>query len=193
MPKKFSAEKKIVYEKGGCKMIADAIKKIKDSMEGMDEKRVPAEPISKYLINRMESDEQLAAFFVQEHKTLQKCFDFVYEQVKKHLDSKPGWVEDNDVYLMAVDYIIADDAALEKQKAEDEAKEAEARKVREEQNRILMEERRVKSDSDKAEKDAKKKAEAAKKALEKKQAPGQISLFDDWGADDAEQTDAQAA
>ena len=144
----------------------DAIKKINESMDGLKENRVPAVPIAKYLTGRLEDDENLAAQVIQDHKTLQKCFDFVYEQVRKHLDSKNGWIDDDEVYQMAVDYFQADDAELERKKAEQTAiKEAE-RKRQSEENRRLSEERKAKAESEKAQ-----------KALDKKQSTGQISLF----------------
>jgi len=69
-------------------MVADAINKIKSSMEDLQEKRVPAEPIVRYLTGRLEGDEKFAALIMQEHKTVEKCFDFVYAQASCVCQSK---------------------------------------------------------------------------------------------------------
>lgn len=154
-------------------MIADAIKKINDEMGDLEEKRVPAAPIVKYLIERLESDEKLSALVNQTHKTLKKCFDFVYEQVRKHAgeqtdkQSNTVWIDDNDVYLMAVDYFLADDAELERIKVAKEVEEDKKRQERMEENRINAENIAKQAALDKAQ-----------KALDKKQAPGQMSLLD---------------
>ena len=154
-------------------MIADAIRKINDGMVGLGEKRVPAAPIAKFLLSRLENDEELAAFVNQDHKTLQKCFDFVHEQALKHLDKKNGWIDDDEVYQMAVDYYFADDAELERQKAEKAAQD----KIESDKR---MEESRVRA----AERTAEFEAEKSRKAIEKKQAPGQICMFSAFGGDE---------
>ena len=149
-------------------MIADAIRKINEQMDGLSEKRVPATPIVKYLVERLESDEKLASLVNQEHKTLKKCFDFVYEQASKHAKGTSGmyWIDDNDVYLMAIDYFLADDAELERIKAEEAAEAEEKRKLRQEENRKSAQERAAQLE-----------AEKAQKAVDKKQAQGQMSLL----------------
>ena len=148
-------------------MIADAIEKIDDEMVNLDEKRVPALPIVNYLTEQLEGDEKLAELVNQEHKTLEKCFEFVYEQAKKHLNNSNGWIDDNEVYLMAIDYYLADDAELERQKAIEAAENEEKRKVQAEENRIRSEERAAAAQ-----------AEKAQKAVAKKQVEGQMSLLD---------------
>ena len=137
-------------------------------------------PIAIYLQSKLEGgDEELAAQVTLEHKTYQKCIDFVAVQCEKHLGGKVnGQISDNDVYLMAIEYFRADDAELERQKAADEAAEAESRKKRDAENKRLSEERIAKANADKALRDADKKVEASKKAVQKKQAAGQLGLFD---------------
>lgn len=137
-------------------------------------------PIAAYLQTRLEGgDEELAAQVSQEHKTFQKCIDFVAKQCEKHLGGKVnGQISDNDVYLMAVDYFRADDAELERQKAVEDAIEAEKRKEREIENKRLSEERIAQANVAREQREADKKAEAAKKAAAKKQAEGQLGLFD---------------
>lgn len=102
-----------------------AIKKIEEAMQDCKETRVPAEPIAEYLKAKCREDEAFAALVIQEHKTLDKCFAFVYEQARKHLEGKNGWIKDNDVFAMAADYFALDDAELERQKSEEEKKKKE--------------------------------------------------------------------
>jgi len=131
------------------------------------------EPISIYLLGRLENDndDELATWVVQEHKTYQKCINFVADQCHKHLNGKPGQISDNEVYLMAIDYFRADDAELERQKKAAEAVDAENRAKRNEESRILAEEHKAKSEADKQ-------VEASKKAAGKKMVDGQLGLFD---------------
>jgi hypothetical protein len=149
-------------------MQQEAIKKITDSVKECAEKRVPAEPIAEFLKKKCGDDEEFAALIMKEHKTLDKCFSFVYEQVKKHLNGSNGWVDDNEVYLMSADYFRLDDEEIERKKAEEEAK-------RNEERRIQEEDRQRKADEDKKQKDFEKKQKAAATKLPE----GQMSLFGD--------------
>lgn len=147
-------------------MKQEAIKKITDSMQNCNEKNVPAEPIAEFLKGKCSEDEKFATLVMQEHKMLDKCFSFVYEQAKKHLNSSSGWIEDNEVYMMAVDYFSLDDAELEQKKAEEE-------KRREEERRKREEERKQKEADIKEQKTR----EAKQKAADKKIPEGQLSLI----------------
>ena len=152
-------------------MQQDAILKINSGTEKLKETRVPAEPIAQFLVKMCEEDAELAAQVVQEHKTMDKCFAFVYEQARKHLDGKDGWIDDNEVYLMAVDYFRLDDEALELQKAEEDAKrEAETQK------RIAESKEKQAAANEQKAQDAKQKA--AKKSAASKVLDGQQSLFE---------------
>ena len=152
-------------------MIAAALEKINTAMADCQEKRVPAEPIVKYLLEKCGEDEELAGLVIQEHKTLGKCFEFVYEQVKNHLDSKDGWVEDNDVYLMALDYFNLDDAELERRKEQEQAQREQERRQREQEYQRKADELKEQ-----------KARETKQKALAKKYSEDQLSLF---GEEDA--------
>jgi len=125
-----------------------AIKKITDNMQDCEEKRIPAEPIARYLKEKCKQDKEFCALVVQEHKTLEKCFDFVFEQAKNHLNNGGGWIEDNDVYMMAEDYFNLDDAEIERQKAEEEAKREEARRQREAEREQFRKAPHVKADTE---------------------------------------------
>jgi len=146
-------------------MQQEAIEKIAVSMQDCKEKRVPVEPIARYLTQKCGEDEEFATLVTQEHKTLAKCFNFVFGQVKKHLNGADGWLDDNDVYLMAADYFSLDDEQLERQKVEEEAKRAQQRQQQEE-------ERRQKAVEAKAQKDR-----AAQEEKDKKAGFNQLSLF----------------
>jgi len=102
-------------------MTEQAIEKITNDDRGREEKYVPAEPIVRFLVNKCSEDAEFCKLVMQEQKTLAKCFTFVYEQVKNHLNREGGWIEDCEVYLMAVDYFNLDDAEAERVKAEEEA------------------------------------------------------------------------
>ena len=164
-------------------MVAEAIKKIEGSIEGLDNHNMPADPIVKHLISKLEHDEGLAALVTQEHKTLQKCFVYVSEQVRKELNGEYGWLDDDVVYLMAIDYFLADDADLERKKAEEKAEA-------EERNRKLQEERRKTLAAAAQEKERQRMLTNAQKAAAKKQSEGQLSLFGE-DEDDAEGLEEQ--
>lgn len=62
-----------------------------------------AEPCIDYLKKRCEEDSAICEDILQEHKTWQKCYDYVYDQAKKELNNTSGpvwhetvfeWVED---------------------------------------------------------------------------------------------------
>ncbi len=146
-------------------MKQEAIKKITESLQGIEEKRVPAEPIAEFLKNKCE-DEEFATLVMQEHKSLKRCLDFVYEQARKHLDGANGWIDDNDVYMMAVDYFALDDEELERKKAEEEKKLEEERKQRD-----------VEKKKKQAEEKESKTKESKQQAAAKKVAENQLSLF----------------
>ena len=85
-----------------------------------------AEPIIGYLLERCKDDEGLAEDVVQDHKTWQKCFNYIYEKARKKVKGNCAWVRDDVVYEWAEDYYHKDDKAEEEKKAkkaaEDKAK-----------------------------------------------------------------------
>ena len=148
----------------------EAIRKIDDSKENVEHNwaQFLIEPIAKFLQGSLEDgDEELAALIMLEHKTFQKCIDFVAKQCEKHLGGKrSGHIPDAEVYQMSVDYFTMDDAELERQQALEEAEKEKLRKKQIEANQRLREEREEKA-----------KTEKADLAVQKKQSEGQISLF----------------
>jgi hypothetical protein len=143
-----------------------AINKITEAMQDCAEKRVPAEPIAEFLKSKCGEDGEFAALIAQEHKTLDKCFAFVYEQAQKHLNHANGWINDEEVYMMAVDYFSLDDAEMERQKAEEakrrEQERQEREKERQQQTAAAKEEKAL---------------EIKRKAKAKHSNEDQISLF----------------
>ncbi|MCI8889237.1 MAG: hypothetical protein HFG70_14310 [Hungatella sp.] len=137
-----------------------------------------AEPIIGYLLERCREDEGLAEDVVQDHKTWQKCFDYIYSQARKQAQGNCAAVRDDVVYEWAEDYYHKDDKAEEEKKAK---KVAEARAKREnsaEEKKTA----KAKGNTDKAEKvSAPSKPEAPqappKPKKNGKEMDGQLDLF----------------
>lgn len=90
-----------------------------------------AEPVIEYLIKRCGEDEGLSQDVMQEHKTWEKCYGYIYSQAQKSAQkgARSCAVRDDIVYEWAEDYYHRDDKAEEDEKA---GKAAEARKKAEE-------------------------------------------------------------
>lgn len=87
-----------------------------------------AELIIGYLLKRCEEDEGVAEDVAQEHKTWDKCSDYIYGQARKQATGNRAAVRDDVVYEWAEDYYHKDDKAEEAEKAR---KEADAKAKRE--------------------------------------------------------------
>jgi len=107
-----------------------AQEKLKIELEKVKDK-VFAEPIISYLIKRCEEDKGISEDVLQNHKTLGKCFSYVYSQAKKQAGNQNKCaVRDDVVYEWAEDYYHIDDKAIEEKKAKEEAE----RKKKQEEN-----------------------------------------------------------
>ena len=104
-----------------------AKEKLEKELKGAKDKNF-AEPIIGYLLKRCDEDEGVAEDVAQEHKTWDKCFDYIYEQARKQATGNRAAVRDDVVYEWAEDYYHKDDKAEEAEKAK---KEAEAKAKRE--------------------------------------------------------------
>ncbi len=104
-----------------------AKEKLEKELKGAKDKNF-AEPIIGYLLKRCEEDEGVAEDVAQEHKTWDKCLDYIYEQARKQATGNRAAVRDDVVYEWAEDYYHKDDKAEEAEKAK---KEAEAKAKRE--------------------------------------------------------------
>lgn len=129
-----------------------------------DKNKAFAEPVIGYLLKRCEEDLGVAQDVVQEHKTWEKCFDYIYEQARKQATGNRAAVRDDVVYEWAEDYYHKDDKAEEEKKA----KEAEERKKK-------LEERAKKA------KPVPNKAEAPKPKKNNKDMDGQLDMFSMMG------------
>lgn len=103
-----------------------AEEKLKREMEEAKDKSF-AEPIIGYLLERCNEDEGMAEDVVQEHKTWQKCFDYIYSRARKMAKGNCAAVRDDVVYEWAEDYYHKDDKAEEAKKAK-KAAEAKAKR-----------------------------------------------------------------
>ena len=123
-----TAEEIAVTKEENAKPIKQrAEEKLKKELAAAKDKSF-ADPIIGYLLERCREDEGLAEDVVQNHKTWQKCFDYIYSQARKQAQGSCAAVRDDVVYEWAEDYYHKDDKAEEKKKAK---KAAEARAKRE--------------------------------------------------------------
>ncbi|WP_251205849.1 PcfK-like family protein [Acetatifactor aquisgranensis] len=126
-----TAEEIAVAKEESAKPVKQRAKeKLKREMEAAKD-RAFAEPVIGYLLGRCKEDQGLAEDVVQEHKTWQKCFDYIYSQARKQVKGNCAAVRDEVVYEWAEDYYHKDDRAEEEKKA----KEAAERKIKEEARR----------------------------------------------------------
>ncbi len=82
-----------------------------------------AEPIIGYLLERCREDKGLAEDVIQDHKTWQKCFDYIYSRARKQANGSCAAVRDDVVYEWAEDYYHKDDKVEEEKKAKKEAED----------------------------------------------------------------------
>ena len=117
-----------------------------------------AEPVIGYLIKRCGEDEGLSQDVMQEHKTWEKCYGYIYSQAQKSAQkgARSCAVRNDIVYEWAEDYYHRDDKAEEEEKAR---KAAEARKK--------AEERKAKAKADPAKNAARAKEKPDAKPLDK--------------------------
>lgn len=115
-----------------------AEKKLKNELKKAKDKSF-AEQVIDYLIKRCGEDEGLSQDVMQEHKTWEKCYDYIYSQAKKSVQkgAMSCAVRDDIVYEWAEDYYHKDDKAEEEKKAR---KAAEAKKKAEERKAKAKEE-----------------------------------------------------
>ena len=119
------AESKGTSKQDSISVKQRAEEKLKKELASVKDKSF-ADPITGYLLERCREDEGLAEDVVQEHKTWQKCLDYIYSQAMKQTKGNCVAVRDDVVYEWAEDYYHKDDKAEEEKKAkkaaEDKAK-----------------------------------------------------------------------
>lgn len=142
-----------------------SLEKLERELEECKTNSIPAAPIAKHLVSRCKQDELFSRRVLLTGKSLKDCFDYVYQEVKKRLDSVSGWVADEEVYKIAEDYFILDNIEI-KSKAPETPKKKETVKELTQSTEI----KDVKTKKD----DNKNKMSKEKEILN----VGQVSLFD---------------
>lgn len=111
-----------------------AQEKLKKEMREAKDKTF-AEAVIGYLLERCEEDKGLAEDVTQEHKTWQKCVDYLYSQARKQVKGNCVAVRDEVVYEWAEDYYHKDDKAEEEEKVRKAAEQAKREKEAAEQKK----------------------------------------------------------
>jgi phosphoribosylformylglycinamidine (FGAM) synthase PurS component len=107
---------------------AQAKQKLEEELKKAKDKSF-ADPVISYLLKRCGEDSGLSEDVMQEHKTWEKCFDYIYAQARKQSKGSRCAVRDEVVYEWAEDYYHKDDKKEEEEKARKEA-EKKAKKER---------------------------------------------------------------
>lgn len=142
-----------------------------------------AEPVIGHLLKRCEEDNGLAQDVMQEHKTWEKCYKYIFEQARKQARGNGAAIRDEVVYEWAEDYYHKDDKAEEEKKA----KEAAERKKKEEERKKKAAEqkkagkRNPKQGAKREKKAEEKPAEPPKPKKNPKEIDGQMDLFSMMG------------
>lgn len=139
---------KVIQFKKAENLNEEASIKLEAQLETAKSTLLPVFPIVRYLKNKCMADDGFAAFVNDEKKTLDKCFNYVEGEVKKALNGKNGWLDDNEVYAYAETYYMTDEAVFEKLAAEKEEEEKK-RRADVEKRRKEQEEKRKKAEKEK--------------------------------------------
>ncbi len=157
-----------------------ACEKLRGEKEKAKDKQF-ADPVIGYLLERCVEDNGLAQDVMQEHKTWEKCFKYIFEQARKQAKGNSAAVRDDVVYEWAEDYYHKDDKAEEEKKvreaAERKKKEVERKKKAAEKKPLASQEAGT---CVKKEKAADKPAEPKPKK-NSKDMDGQMDLFSMMG------------
>lgn len=140
-----------------------------------------AGPVIGRLLERCAEDNGLAQDVMQEHKTWEKCFEYIFEQARKQAKGNSAAVRDDVVCEWAEDYYHKDDKAEEEKKAREAAerkkKETERKKKAAEKKPLASQEAGTYANKGKA---ADKPAESKPKK-NSKDIDGQMDLFSMMG------------
>jgi len=94
--------------------------KLCGELEKADDKQF-SDPVIGYLLKRCGGDNGLAQDVMQEHKTWEKCLQYIFDQARKQAKGNRAAVRDDVVYEWAEDYYHKDDKAEEEKKAREAA------------------------------------------------------------------------
>lgn len=141
-----------------------------------------ANPIISHLIERCKDSESLSNDVCQDHKTWDKCFDYIYSQARKQTKGNCAAVRDDVVYEWAEDYYHKDDKKEEEEKAkkaaEKKKKDAEkkAKEAAVKEDKTRKKDESVQESKTEIKKEEKPKPEPKQKA-KKNDADGQMDIF----------------
>lgn len=91
-------------------IVNNAIEKLNKEMSEKDDF---VNSVISYLIERCKSDNGLAEDICQNHKTWEKCLNYIKSKAIKYLKNKNGYIPDSVVFEWAEDYFHLDDKAEE--------------------------------------------------------------------------------
>lgn len=138
-----------------------------------------ADPVITYLLKRCEEDDGLAEDVLQNHKTWEKCYGYIYEQARKQKSGNCAVVRDDVVYEWAEDYFHLDDKAIEEKKKKEEKERRKSQKQETEKRKQQNSKQKPgKEKTSEKTPDAKSVKEVKKKTPKKNEPEGQMSLFD---------------
>ena len=189
LPAPTAEEIAVAKEKNAKPIKQRAEEKLKKELAATKDKSF-ADPIIGYLLERCREDEGLAEDVVQDHKTWQKCFDYIYSQAKKQAQGSCAAVRDDVVYEWAEDYYHKDDKAEEEKKAkkaaEDKTKKTATEKAKKVKTATERKTVKAKGNAEKTEKGSVPPKAEAPKAPPKpkknlKEMDGQMDLFSMMG------------
>lgn len=159
-----------------------ACEKLQGELKKANDKQF-ADPVIGYLLKRCEEDNGLAQDVMQEHKTWEKCFKYIFDQARKQAKGNSAAVRDDVVYEWAEDYYHKDDKAEEEKKAREEAerKKREAERKKKAADQKAADKKNPKKTAAKEDKVEEKQAEPPKPKKNSKDMDGQMDLFSMMG------------
>lgn len=80
--------------------------KLKEELLKNKSNMMPSKEIVNYLINASVINEELKTAVMSEDKTLEECLKHVEKEVKKKLNNRSGYVNDQEVYNIAASYYV---------------------------------------------------------------------------------------
>ena len=138
-----------------------------------------AEPVIGHLLKRCDEDDGLAQDVMQEHKTWEKCYKYIFEQARKQAKENRAAVRDDVVYEWAEDYYHKDDKAEEERKAKEAAERR--KKCMKAAEKKATDTKNVKQNAKKEDKAEEKSADLQKSKKNPKEIDGQMDLFSMMG------------
>ena len=108
--------------------VVGAVTKLQEELKKAKDKAF-ADPVIKHLIERCKESESLSSDICQDHKTWEKCNEYIYKRAEKQATQGRCAVRSDIVFEWAEDYYHRDDKAEEAKKAEEQRKKQEKAKT----------------------------------------------------------------